>query len=86
MFARTQHTKEQKELTTRERKGQDTAESHNQFLLSSMLIPMIPLTWMVRNISNQNTVKDLTEEIDDAGFVRQYNSSHLLMSTCVCLF
>ena len=37
------------------------------------------LTWMVRNISNQNTIEDLTEEIDEAGFVRQYNSSNLLM-------
>ena len=39
---------------------------------------------MVRNISNQNTIKDLTEEIDEAGFVRQYNSSHLLMNNCIC--
>ena len=36
---------------------------------------------MVRNISNQNTIEDFTEEIDEAELVRQYNSSHLLMKT-----
>ena len=34
---------------------------------------------MVRNIPNRNTIEDFTKEIDEAGFVRQYNSSHLLL-------
>ena len=37
------------------------------------------LTWMVRNISNQNIIEDFTEEIDEARFVRQYNCSNLLV-------
>ena len=35
---------------------------------------------MVRNIPNRTTIKEFTEEIDDAGFVGQYNFFHLLMS------
>ena len=55
MFAGTQHTKEQKELNTRERKGQDAAKVTSasadwriQFLWSVMPILMTTLTWMVR--------------------------------------
>ena len=31
-----------------------------------MPIAMTTLKWMVRNISNQNTIEDFTEEIDEA--------------------
>ena len=32
------------------------------------------------------TIEDFTEEIDDAGFIRQCNSSHMLMRMfCLCL-
>ena len=40
---------------------------------------------MVKNISNRNTIEDFTEEIDEAGFVRQYEFFHLLMRMCLCL-
>ena len=43
-----------------------------------MPISMAPLTWVVRNIPNRNTIEDFTEEIDEAEFVRQYNFFHLL--------
>ena len=83
IFARTHHTKEQKESNTRERQRHDItkiasapAESHNHFSWSMMLIPP---KWMVRNIFNQYTMKDLTEKIDEAGFVGQDTSSHLMM-------
>ena len=56
MSAGTHHTKEQQELNTRERKGQDATEitsaftdSCIQFLWSVMPILMTTLTWMVRN-------------------------------------
>ena len=95
MFAVTQHTKEQKEFNTRERKGQDAtkitaalAESCIQFPWSVMLNSMTALTWMERNIPNRNSIEDFTEEIDDGEFVRQYNFSHLLtrmLYLCVAL-
>ena len=79
MFAGTQHTKEQKESNTRERKGQDAtkitsafADSCIQFLWSVMPILMTTLTWMVKKIPNRNTIEEFTEEIDEAGFVGQY--------------
>ena len=84
MFVGTQQTKEQKELNTRERKGQDAtkitfafADSCIQFLWS--VLPICDDSAdMVKNAQNRNTVKDFTEEIDEAGFVRQYNFLHLL--------
>ena len=83
-------TREQKELNTREREGHDAtkitsapAESCIQFLWSVIPISMTALTWMVKNISNRNTIEDFTEEIDEAGFVRQYNFFHLLMRMCL---
>ena len=53
-----------------------------------MLIWMTAFTWMVRNIPNLNTIEDFTEEIDEAEFVTQYNSSYMLMNMlylCVAL-
>ena len=44
-----------------------------------MPIPMTPLTWMVKNIPNRNTMEDFTEEIHEAEYVRRYNFFHLLM-------
>ena len=44
-----------------------------------MPISKTALTWIVKNIPNRNTIEDFTEEIDEAGFVRQYNFFHLLM-------
>ena len=93
MFVGTQQTNEQKELNTREREGQDAtkitsapAESHIQIIWSVMPISMTALTWMVESIPNRNTIEDFTEEIDEAGFVRQYNFFHLLMRMlCLCL-
>ena len=81
MFVVTQQTREQKELNAREREGQDAskitsapAESCIQLLWSVMPISMTALTWMG------------AEEIDDAGFVRQYNFFHLLLRMlCLCL-
>ena len=68
MFVETQQTKEQKELNTRERKGQDATkitsaptESCIQFLWSVMPISMTSLTWMVKNIPNRNTIEDFTK-------------------------
>ena len=47
---------------------------------------MTTLTWIVRDISNQNTIEDFTEEIDEAEFVRQYNSFYLLeKKVCLCV-
>ena len=47
---------------------------------------MTALTWMVKNILNRTTIEDFTEEIDEAGCVRQYNFFHLLMRMlCLCL-
>ena len=46
---------------------------------------MTTLTWMVRNIPNRNTIEDLTEEIDEARFARQYNSPHSLERLYLCL-
>ena len=86
MFVRTQQTNVQGEVNTRKRKGQDAtkkksapAESCTQFPWSAMPISMTARTWMLRNIPNRNTIEDITEEIDEAEFVRQYNSSHMLM-------
>ena len=45
-----------------------------------MPISMTALTWMVKSIPNRNTIEDFTEEIDEAGFVRRYNCSNLLMT------
>ena len=92
MFVVTQQTMEKK-IDTRERKGQYAtkttsapAVSSIQFLWSVMPISMTALTWVVSNISNRNTIEDFTEEIDDAGLVRQYNFFHLLMRMlCLCL-
>ena len=89
----TQETREKKELNTHERKAQDatkitsaSAESCIEFLWSVMPILMTALTWMVKNIHNRNTIEDFTEEIDEEGFVRQYNFFHLLMRVlCLCM-
>ena len=85
MFVGIQQQEKQNKLNTRKRKGQDAtkktsapAESCIQFPWSVMSISMTTQTWMVRNTSNQNTIEDFTEEIDEAEFVRQYNSSHVL--------
>ena len=41
---------------------------------------------MVRNTLRRNTIEDFTEEIDEAGSVRQYNFFHLLIRMlCLCL-
>ena len=92
MCVRTQQEKEQNELNTRKRKGQDAtkitsafADSYIQFLWSVMPILMTTLTWMVRNIPNRNTIEEFTEEIDGAGFVGQYNSFHMLIRM-LCLW
>ena len=86
MFLGTQQQKKQKKLNTRKRTGKDAAKNNSapaesciQFPRSVMSIPMTSATWMVRNISNQNTIADFTKETDDAECVRQYNSPHLLM-------
>ena len=51
-----------------------------------MPISMTAITRMVRNIPNRNTIEDFTEETDEARFVRQYKSSHILMQTLyLCL-
>ena len=50
-----------------------------------MPISMTTLTWMVRTIPNRTTIKEFTEEIDEARFVRQYNFFHLLMRM-LCLY
>ena len=67
-----------------ERKGQDAtkitsdfADSCIQFLWSVMPIPMKTLTWMRKNTPTRNTIEVFTAEIDEAGFVRQYNFFHL---------
>ena len=80
MFAGTQQQKKQNKLNTRERKGRDAtkitsafADSCIRFLWSVMPIPMTALTWMVKNTPNRNTIEEFTEEIDEAGFVKQYN-------------
>ena len=77
--------KEQKELNTRERKGQHATkitsaleESCIQFPGSVIPTSMTALTWMVKNIPNRTTIEDCTEEIDEARFVTQYN----FFSTC----
>ena len=88
-----QQKKKQNNSNTRKRKGQDTtkitpvpAESCIQFPWSVVPISMTTLPWMVRNIPNRTTIKEFTEEIDEAGFVRQYNLFHLLMKMlCLCL-
>ena len=73
MFVGTQQIKEQKELNTRERKGQDPTEVTSapaelciRILWSVMPISMTALTWMVKNIPNRNIIEDFT---DGAGFV-----------------
>ena len=95
MFVRAQHSKEHKKLNTRKLNSQDAtqitpspAESCIQCLWPAMPMLMTTLTWMVRNIPNRYTIQDFTEEIDEARFVRQYNSNHLLiklLSVCVWL-
>ena len=92
MFAGPQHTMEQKELNTRKRKGQDAtkktsafADSCIQFLWSMMPIPTTARTWIVKNTPNRNTIEKFTEEIDEAGFVRQYYFFYLVRMLCLCL-
>ena len=93
MFVGTQQTREQKELNTSKRKGQSAtkitsapAESCIQFFLPVMPISMTALTWVVKHSPNRNTIENCTEEIDEAGFVTQYNLFHLLMRMlCLCL-
>ena len=93
MFVETQQTKEQKDWNARERNGQDTTtitsapeESCAQFLWSVLPILMTPLTWTVRNIASRTTIEEFTDEIDEAGCVRQYKFFHLLMRIlCFCL-
>ena len=41
---------------------------------------------MVKSIPNRNTIEHFTKEIDEARFVRQYNSSHLLMKKLYLCF
>ena len=51
-----------------------------------MPISMAALTWMMKNIPNRNAIEDFTEEIAEAGFIRQYNFFHLLMRMlCLCV-
>ena len=51
-----------------------------------MPISMTALTWMGKNFPNRNTIEVFTEEIGEAGFVKQYNFFHLLMRMlCLCL-
>ena len=59
-------------LNTRKRQSQDAtkitsapAASCIQFPWSEMTISRTSLTCIVRNVSNQNTIEDLTEEIDE---------------------
>ena len=68
MFVVTQQQKEQKELNTREHKGQDgtkmtsaIAESCIQFPWSMMPSSMTARTWMVKNIHNRTTIEDFTQ-------------------------
>ena len=77
---------EQKYFNTPGRKDQDTtkktsalADSCTQFLWLLMPSSMTALTWMVKSIHSRNTIEDFIEEIDEAEFVRKYNSSHLLL-------
>ena len=93
MLVGTQQTKEQKELNTRERTGQDATkatsapeESRVQFPGSVIPTSMTALTWMVKNIPNRTTIEDCTAEVNEARFVRQYDFFHLLMRMlCLCL-
>ena len=85
-FVGTQQTREQKELNTRKRVGQDATkitsaptESCIQFLWSVMPMSKTALTWMEKNIPNRTVIEQFTEEIDEARFVRQYNFFLLLM-------
>ena len=66
MFVGTQQQKQQNKLNTRERKGQDAtkitsapAESCIQCLWPVIPISMTARTWMVKNISNRNTIMNL---------------------------
>ena len=93
MFAGTQHTKEQNELNTREREGQDAtnitsvfADSCIQFLWSVMPILMTTLTWTVRIIPNRNTIEEFAEEIDEPGFVGQKIFFYLPIRMLCALF
>ena len=82
VFVGTQQTREQKELNTREREGQDATKitvAFIQFLWSLMPILMTTPTRMVRNIPNRNTIEEFTEDVDEAEIVRQCNFFHLLM-------
>ena len=55
------------------------AESCIQLLWSVVPTSMTALTWMVEDIPNRTTTEDFTEEIDEAGCVRQNNFFHLLL-------
>ena len=86
MFVEDSTTKGGKIMNTRERKGQDAtkipsapAESCIQFLWLLKPISMTALTWMVKSIPNRNTIEDFAKKINEARFVRLYNSYHLLM-------
>ena len=62
------------------------AESCIQFPWSVMLISMTALTWMVNSVPNRNTIEEFTEEIDEAGFVGQYDFLYLPIGVlCLCL-
>ena len=54
--------------------------------LYDMEIPQKISVSNYQKIEDRTAVKDSTEEIDEARFVRQYNFVHLLMRTlCLCL-
>ena len=86
MFVETQQQKKQNKLSTRKRKSQDATKitCAPAVLCIQYPWPMRPIsmtaqTCRVKNISNRTTIKNSTEETDDVEFVRQYNSSHMLM-------
>ena len=93
MLAGTEHTKEQKELNTRERKGPGCHENN---VCSRRLIHPISLVSDADSDDNtdedgeknpnRNTIEEFTEEIDEAGFVGQCNFLHLpIRLLCLCL-
>ena len=76
MFVETQQTREQKELNTRERKGQDATKNNvcsRRFMHPISLVSDANLDDSAdvdgEQHSQSNTIEDFTEEIDEAGFV-----------------
>ena len=91
LFVGTQQTNEQTELNTRERKGQDATKITSAFRRVMHPISLVSDADFddgadVENIPNRNTIEDFTEKSDEARFIRQYNSSHLLDENVVSVF